>query len=294
MSGIPFGPDSYDALNPALAAAKDQDCNGVNGKIITHDGREIDPSDHLPVESWAPEPEPKPPAATTSSADYSTPLSGRKPLRIAGRPQSSASSSGITFSSADDPGTTYTPTARNRLQKKANRQSVAALPVSSGALSSGSPQGSTPLAPLTYPRQQQDSFTPPRALPRASTFDYPSENHAPTLYGGSPGRASFGASAPPIPAKVPVVGGAPNTGSHRGSIGDDGSGGAYGYIGDGDRSPVMSGALLPTGPAARALPWSDHGAETGLHGTTGDIALIEEMSRINIGTGRARRHQGRY
>lgn len=302
MSGIPFGPDSYDALNPALAASKDQirpDYNEASGKIIAHDGREIDPSDHLPVESWAPEPEPKPSkpvSVTASTADYSTPTSGRKQLRIAGRPQSSMGSSGVTFSSADDPGTTYTPTARNRLQKKANRQSVAAIPVSSGTLSSGSPQGSTPLAPLTYPRQQQDSFTPPRSLARASTFDYPSENHAPTMYGSSPGRTSFGSPAPPIPAKVPVggsqYGGASHTGSYRGNS-------SYGYADSGDRSPVMSGALMPTGSAARALPWNDSGAGAsagagaGMHGGSGEIALMEEMSRIDIGTGRARRHQGR-
>ncbi|KAL1902722.1 hypothetical protein Sste5346_001165 [Sporothrix stenoceras] len=302
MSGIPFGPDSYDALNPALAASKGQvrpDYNEASGKIIAHDGTEIDPSDHLPVESWAPEPEPKPsnPASNTASpADYSTPTSGRKQLRIAGRPQSSMGSSGVTFSSADDPGTTYTPTARNRLQKKANRQSVAAIPVSSGTLSSRSPSGSTPLAPLTYPRQQQqDSFTPPR-LGRASTFDYPSENHAPSMYGSSPGRTSFGSSAPPIPAKIPVGGnqsqygggggGASHTGSYRGSS-------SYGYNDGGDRSPVMSGALMPTGPAARALPWNDSTSGTGMHGSSGEIALMEEMSRIDIGTGRSRRHHGR-
>ncbi|CAK7228785.1 hypothetical protein SCUCBS95973_006998 [Sporothrix curviconia] len=306
MSGIPFGPDSYDALNPALAAAKDPvrpDYNEASGKIIAHDGREIDPSDHLPVESWAPEPEPKPPkpeSATASPADHSISASGRKQLRIAGRPQSSMGSSGITFSSADDPGTTYTPTGRNRLQKKSNRQSVAAIPVSSGTLSSGSPQASTPLAPLTYPRQQQqqDNFTPPRALVRASTFDYPSENHAPTQYGGSPGRTSYGGpAAPPIPAKVPVggspYGGASHTGSYRGSSSFTDSG-AGGYADDGDRSPVMSGALMSTGSAARALPWNDSGAGAGHPGSMGDIALIEEMSRIDLGTGRARRHNGRY
>ncbi|KJR82853.1 uncharacterized protein SPSK_03913 [Sporothrix schenckii 1099-18] len=296
LSGIPFGPDSYDSLNPALAASKDlarPDYNEASGKIIAHDGREIDPSDHLPVESWAPEPEPKPsnPAsATASPADYSTPTSGRKQLRIAGRPQSSMGSSGVTFSSADDPGTTYTPTARNRLQKKANRQSVAAISVSSGTLSSGSPQGSTPLAPLTYPRQQQDSFTPPRPLGRASTFDYPSENHAPSTYGSGPGRTSFGSPAPPIPAKVPVGSSQYNGASHTGSFRGNSS---YGYDDSGDRCPVMSGALMPTGPATRALPWNDNSTGGGMHGGPGEIALLEEMSRIDIGTGRARRHQGR-
>ena len=307
MSGIPFGPDSYDALNPALAAAKGpvrSDYNEASGKIISYDGREVDPSDHLPIESWAPEPAPKPPrldSAPDSPADYSTPTSGRKQLRIAGQPQPPAGSSGVTFSSADDPGTTYTPTARNRLQKKATRQSVAAIPVSSGTLPSGSPQGSAPLAQLTYPRQQQqqqDNFTPPRALVRASTFDYPSENHAPQQYGSSPGRTSYGGSVPPIPAKVPVGGspyggGTPHTLSYRGSGSFNGSG-AGGYGDDGDRSPNMSGALVPVRSAARALPWTDTDTGAGHQGSTGDMSFIEEMSRIDLGTGRARRHNGRY
>ncbi len=317
LSGIPFGPDSYDALNPAVAASKDKvrpDYNESSGMIISHDGREIDPSDHLPVESWAPEPEPKPSnpgSAATSPAAFSTPVSGRKQLRVAGRPQTSTGSSGVTFSSADDPGTTYTPTSRNRLQKKSNRQSVAAVPVSSGALSSGSPQGpSSPLAPLTHPRQQQDNFTPPRNLARASTFDFPSENHAPSMYGSSPGRASFGGPAPPIPAKVPIsastsstsggggVGGSPygsasHTGSYRGS-GSYGGGHVVDYTDDGGRSPVMSGALQYSGPAARALPWDNNSAAPIIGGSSSDMALVEELSRIDIGTGRARRHQGRH
>ncbi|EPE09736.1 c2 domain containing protein [Ophiostoma piceae UAMH 11346] len=304
MSGIPFGPDSYDSLNPALVAAKSDsrpDYDAERGKIIAHDGKEIDPSDHLPMDTWAPEPEPKPPSAT--------PTSGRKQLRIAGRPQSSMGSTGVTFSSSDDPGTTYTPTGRNRLQKKANRQSVAAIPVSSGFMPSGSPQTSAPLAPLTHSRQQQDNFTPPRALVRASTYDYSSENNAPSLYGSSPGRTNFGGGAPPIPAKVPVgaggggngvghspYGGASHTGSYRNSVSSFGNSGTVSYRngGGGDRSPVMTGALQHSGHASRALPWNDGAASAGVNGSSTELALLEEMSRIDIGSGRSRRHQGQY
>ncbi|PYI19451.1 hypothetical protein BO99DRAFT_360003 [Aspergillus violaceofuscus CBS 115571] len=49
VSPTPFSPDSYDALNP----------NASMGPIIGDDGREIDPSDHLPTDTWAPEPERK-------------------------------------------------------------------------------------------------------------------------------------------------------------------------------------------------------------------------------------------
>lgn len=74
-SSIPFGPDYYDSLNPngprstenhdLASPAKggsvrsDPRANAAD-VIISDDGRLIDPSDHLPAETWAPEPERKP------------------------------------------------------------------------------------------------------------------------------------------------------------------------------------------------------------------------------------------
>lgn len=62
----PFGPDSFDTYNPRVSPrnpnhSRDMDINSrdEHGNIVTPDGRKIDPSDHLPVDSWAPEPEPK-------------------------------------------------------------------------------------------------------------------------------------------------------------------------------------------------------------------------------------------
>ncbi|KAL2880741.1 hypothetical protein SGCOL_003768 [Colletotrichum sp. CLE4] len=202
-------------------------------KIITHDGREIDPSDHLPMDTWAPEPEPKGPKtpATASvrsraspAATQAMPPTGRRQLRIAGRPQSQASP--VTYGS-DPYHVPGTPPSggRNRLQKKTQRMS---------AMPSTSPAGSSPLAPISSHNYQDhgSDFTPPR-LPRASTWDYPSENHAPQ-YGNSPGGGYGG--APPIPAKVPL--------------------------------PIMSGA-----------------------NGDNEWALMQEMSRIDIGAGRSRRHR---
>lgn len=253
LSGVPFGPDSYDALNPSVVAPlpKDQarqekEYDEVGGKIITHDGKEIDPSDHLPMDTWAPEPEPKKPSGSASSRpSLSGPQpipssSGRKPLRIRETRPSSIALPPASYITPDVTSNQLPPptTGRNRLQKKANRSS--ATPV----LMSGARSPGPPLAPLAQP-QDRDSFAP-RSLGRASTLDY--ENYTPPMY-DTPnaflhGGRDHSASAPPIPAKVPL-----NTG----------------------------GAMVP-------LSRPEYG---------GDMNLMEEMSRIDIGTGRARRHAQR-
>lgn len=254
LSGIPFGPDSYDALNPVLSTSAPKepirpDYDEVDGKIITHDGKEIDPSDHLPMDTWAPEPEPKgkkPSESATRpalSGPQPIPPSGRKPLRVReARPSSTAALPPATFISPESGRQQLPPpnTGRNRLQKKTNRSS--AMPV---MMSGANGAGPGPLAPLP---QAQDNYAP-RPLGRASTYDY--ENHAPPpLYDTSPGSYTrdHSASAPPIPAKIPLAAG-PGSAMpmHRGGYGDFG----------------------------------------------GENALMEEMSRIDIGTGRARRHHQR-
>lgn len=78
LTGVPFGPDAYDVLNPASSpvtnartkyqtpeqAKEAERLREVEklrelGPIIGNDGRVIDPSDHLPSDTWAPEPERK-------------------------------------------------------------------------------------------------------------------------------------------------------------------------------------------------------------------------------------------
>ncbi|KAL2218435.1 hypothetical protein M432DRAFT_546544 [Thermoascus aurantiacus ATCC 26904] len=81
LTGVPFSPDSYDALNPnagrasattapapryetpeqAMEAARRTELEKERElqPIIGSDGRVIDPSDHLPTDTWAPEPERK-------------------------------------------------------------------------------------------------------------------------------------------------------------------------------------------------------------------------------------------
>lgn len=208
LSGVPFGPDSYNALNPSLADSKstpslsakyDPNEPDPDAKIITHDGREIDPSDHIPESNYAPLLETKGPKYASQIPDrnyrpppnsaQASPASGRRPLRQAGRPQPMAASSPIYMNPVPvDPSTPQT--GRNRLQKKANRMS--AQPATH----------SSPLAPISPYQDNRDSFTP-KSLPRTNTGDYHTENYPPQHYGSSPGYRG-NAGPPPIPAKIPM------------------------------------------------------------------------------------------
>ncbi|GAP84628.2 putative C2 domain-containing protein [Rosellinia necatrix] len=237
LSGVPFGPDSYDAFNPSASTSRDEpksaNYTNADGKIVTPDGREVDPSDHLPMETWAPEPDQQKPVQAPETRSRPVlngaqpmPPSGRRQLRIAARPHSMALTA-PTYARQEP--TAHHGTERNRLQKKNHRVSALPAPVSG---SSG------PLGPATA---HQRNSTPPRALIQASKFDY--ENHGPPFEGEySVARTGYG-SGPPIPAKV----------------------------------PMMSGGMGP----GTSMP---RGGE--------ELALMEEMSRIDIGTGRARRHRG--
>lgn len=77
LASTPFSPDSYDILNQSASPSADMDPFATPeqvkdaarqkeldktrdlGPIIGNDGRIIDPSDHLPADTWAPEPERK-------------------------------------------------------------------------------------------------------------------------------------------------------------------------------------------------------------------------------------------
>ncbi|KAK4162689.1 hypothetical protein QBC43DRAFT_321355 [Cladorrhinum sp. PSN259] len=288
LSSIPFGPDSYDSLNPNVSAGaiKDSttsrpDYNEATGKIITHDGNEVDPSDHLPMETWAPEPEPKNNVLSTSPSTRSTlpgldppAQSGQRPLRITGAPRPSS------YVESDRVDSSLTPPSssiRNRLQKKGtHRQSMSAVspsgpPMMSGANGTGPGRrnsnvgmDSSPLAPLP---SHMDNFTPPRQLPRASTFDYGAgENYHPSRPAAN--------GMPPIPAKVPLA--LPPPPGHGN----------------------MSGALqLHSSSAARRRGLDEF--DSYHHDSRGDdswgggggrqLSLEEELRSIDIGTGRSSR-----
>lgn len=54
---IPYSPDGFGVHNPNAPPGSSSPSR--NGPIVNWHGQEVDPSDHLPVNSWAPEPEKK-------------------------------------------------------------------------------------------------------------------------------------------------------------------------------------------------------------------------------------------
>ncbi len=107
--GIPFSPDSFDAYNPSISAANSVNGAGArystpeqakeasrqherqeklgDGPIIGNDGRIIDPSDHLPTDTWAPEPEQKTPIrrGPEVTVRFRNSPQGAQPMPPAGR-----------------------------------------------------------------------------------------------------------------------------------------------------------------------------------------------------------------
>lgn len=205
-SEIPFGPDSYDTFNPSISASNSVNQTGPKyntpeqakeaafqheresklpeGPIIGNDGRIIDPSDHLPTDTWAPEPEQKVPRKGpevtvrfrhSPQGAQPMPQSARRPLSEA-RPNTL--SSPIYAYSTDN--VTTPPTTRARLQKKS-------------ALHMAQP-ASSPLVPTLNTVNQRAPMRDNRGFDSS-----PIHSNSP-IYGN---RSPVGIP-PPIPGKVPI------------------------------------------------------------------------------------------
>ncbi|OBT60787.1 hypothetical protein VE03_09961 [Pseudogymnoascus sp. 23342-1-I1] len=204
-SSVPFGPDDYSSLNPhapAVTTIEDPDA-----KIILYDGREVDPSDHLPEASWA-----------------ALPPNLQKKLDAEARgqrgPPPSVAGGARRMERRERPMSAYaeqTPPpvgqGRTRLQKKAHRVSAVAAPGQMG--------GSSPLAPISPNPNSYGSVSGSRegpggrSLPRAQTGDWGVGGEG--GYGGggystgSPGyrgqSRDGGVPPPPVPGKVPISSG---------------------------------------------------------------------------------------
>lgn len=209
LNGIPFGPDAYDVLNPASSpvtneqtifqtadqAKEAQRLKEVEkirdiGPIIGNDGRIIDPSDHLPSDTWAPEPErknrkPEHVVHIRTKNDPRRPAGARgSPLVVRhGGPQSHNSSPAV--EPASSPATRTTPNnfigSRNRLQKSMptpTRQlqnhpySSPMGPTASSPALASSPQNMYEDGRPSYNRQPSSERRAPNNLTRPALSEY--------------------------------------------------------------------------------------------------------------------------
>ncbi|KAL8672383.1 MAG: hypothetical protein Q9168_003156 [Polycauliona sp. 1 TL-2023] len=217
-SGIPFGPDSYDTFNPFISSesagaspgARYETPEGAreaavqherekklgDGPIIGSDGREIDPSDHLPTDTWAPEPESKAPKRTAQvNFRFRNSPQGAQPMPQSGRRQPhdgsarpASISTPLYSSNAGNTTENISPTtaARTRLQKKTR-------------ISPAQPN-SSPIVPTVNTALQNPVL-------RSTASDYPLREHENYGYGSSPtySRHSPSGIPPPVPGKVPIA-----------------------------------------------------------------------------------------
>jgi hypothetical protein len=235
LNGVPFGPDAYEAINPvrsspastqpqspaeALEEARQKEVERLRdlGPIIGNDGREIDPTDHLPSDTWAPEPERKtrkPEVVIrfkTKDEMRRTPASS--PASV--RPQSYA---GYTSSPASMHAESPTSrVGRNRLQKQAPSRPLPVQPYQHANSSPAVPQQLTPTRPLPMQpfqhansspvvpmaQRQQTYMTPPRKDPFRPALSEYSVN-SDDVYSSPPQRSPYdNITLPPVPAKIPL------------------------------------------------------------------------------------------
>lgn len=211
-SQTPFGPDSFEIYNPTIGSASsinemgaryntpeqareaafqhDKQSKLGDGPIIGNDGRIIDPSDHLPSDTWAPEPEQKParkgPEVTirfrhSPQGAQPMPQNGRQPLREA-RPN-------ILPSPLDSQSNEGSPASASRTRLQMKVRPGMAQP------------NSSPLMPTL-------NTSPRNNLSRMPASDYPlRENANLGMYGNSSPTYDYqsqGGIPPPIPGKVPI------------------------------------------------------------------------------------------
>ncbi|KAL8825444.1 MAG: hypothetical protein Q9191_004412 [Dirinaria sp. TL-2023a] len=217
QSVVPFGPDSYDVFNPTLNEASDINSSGpkystpeqsrealyehereaklAEGPIIGTDGRVIDPSDHLPAETWAPEPETKTPKKKPEiTVRFRRSPAGAQPMPTSARRTVAETSPRpnplVTpaYAHSSDP-VSPTSAARSRLLKK-SRQAMAQ-------------PASSPAVPTINTNARMN-------MPRSNASDYPLREPENYGYGGSSptyARSSPGGVPPPVPGKVPLSAG---------------------------------------------------------------------------------------
>lgn len=233
LSGIPFSPDSYDAINPvashasaveqplppyesverAMEVARQQEVDKMRavGPIIGNDGRTIDPSDHLPADTWAPEPvrkNKKPEVvvrfkhapASTNGSRPSTADRERQP-----RPRSVVASN-VTYHSAPQTHSTQSySSTRSRVPKTTSARPQSYVQPSVRDPSPRPPRERDSVSPYSpYSTSPSNVNTPPHYGGSAPPpYTHPSPTPA-SRYSPAAVPSSYHSSNPPIPAKVPI------------------------------------------------------------------------------------------
>lgn len=236
LSGVPFGPDSYDVLNPTTAptvaasispakaetpeklkeAARLREVEKLRdqGPIIGNDGREIDPSDHLPSDTWAPEPERKNRKPEVVIRFRTKDEVVRTPIKIGSSPTSARPLSMPMPAQNSSPYSASSPSSgakvgRNRLQKQMPSRPLPVQPFQH--------PNSSPAAPVAPPVGEFSTPSPGSRMHLTNEFNTQSsgsrEPMRPALseysivanrtYRGGPRNIGYEPSPPPIPAKVP-------------------------------------------------------------------------------------------
>lgn len=230
LSAVPFDPDSFDVYNPnAKSTSSDPDRPGSSmemndqGQVVTFSGRVIDASDHLPIDSWAPEPERK-------STEKVRPVRSRAALNGARDIEAAAQreeryrreradrdrirdAANMTFGApANSPSNALVTSRHNFNEHNYNDHNS---PVNAGALvladrdatppSSGrnrlQKRGNRPMSMSAYDSPPAHS---PSSIPMPNTTVLRERENV-GGYGSSPGYGGGRHSgAPPIPAKIPL------------------------------------------------------------------------------------------
>lgn len=232
LSGVPFGPDDFDALNPVVAkksaerdSNNDRRTSGVEvnekGQVVTFSGRVIDASDHLPLDSWAPEPEPKGRQKERSARERPV-LSGARDLEAAKERERQYRKERLDrdrIREAVNSTLVDNASPSSALVSRHHYGSSNGSPMTSGSAilpdHDSTPPGSGGRNRLQKRNQRPVSTYTPPANPSPSHIPSPNNNvlrERENLggYGSSPGYGAgsrHSIAAPPIPAKIPLEAG---------------------------------------------------------------------------------------
>ncbi|EXJ73875.1 uncharacterized protein A1O5_03637 [Cladophialophora psammophila CBS 110553] len=257
MPSVPFGPGSYDVLNPAtnpppadgaynlpedvLEAARQKEVDKLRdqGPIIGNDGRVIDPSDHLPSDTWAPEPERKQrkpehvirirtrEEARTHSRAGSSPVSSR-PHSIATSPYQLPPSAPASSPYQASPPPVMapvspkveSPSGRNRLKKQMPNRPLPTQPYAHPQTSPGVMNASSTDRPSPSNQRYTIHSSPgggPPQRPPLSEYQVPSVNsYSPRGGYGPPPGHQYQLEYSPTPANPPMERPLPENPSYNG------------------------------------------------------------------------------